>query len=181
MTCAVILGSLFVSAVAFACSYSAISGDVNFGTGWVLVVVGWGIAYGTQELLGRRSRKRKLESITERMMLLEKVGEWRTKGTKLRNDGCRVKSKTAEDKWYKKRKNWQGKAMKAVERLSPGDAERMRTLGKVTAQNPDNCAPRTAQLEFELRMLTQETELMDEFLLYWGPYVTGASALPPQV
>jgi hypothetical protein len=128
---------------------------------------------------GISERKRKRE-IRMRMSLLAEVALRRTEGVRLRNNGCRISADADEEEWCTQDKKWTEKAILAVAALSPADAERIRTLGKITARLPDNCSPRSPEITKRLRMLTQRTELLDELVLYWGPYVTGASVLPPR-
>lgn len=143
--------------------------------------MGWIVGFGTQEYRDRQARKRRDEHLGRIREQLLEVAKWRAKGVALRNDGCRIRNAAQEAAWFRKVDYWRGRAMKAVERLSPVDAERIRTLDLVVAMPPAPCRirPNPRHLQ-ELGMLTQETGLLNEFILYWGPYVTGASPLPPQ-
>ena len=137
--------------------------------GWVLVLLGWAVALGTQEYRAWRARVRRRKQLAKIRDQLEKIADWRSKGMAIRNDGSRLRNAAQEAAWYCRVRNWQGKALKAVERLSPVDAARIRTLDIVVALPPGPCAIRNPNHRLELRMRTQETALLNELILYWGP------------
>jgi len=145
--------------------------------GTLMTIVGWIGRLGYDNWLNRK----KDSEMMKRETLLDDIARHRTRGVALRNDGCNLSYYHEPIDWFVKVEQWTDEAYDLVAKISFPSAERIRTLGKVTSEPPSNCRLIDSEHGLIVRMLTQRTELLDEFVREWSPYVAGFSEQPPTI